>query len=779
MMTMTTTAATRLFADGYAPALEDRSLARLRDSYDMFIGGRFVAAADGARAATFDPSTAERLAVVAVASRADVDDAVAAANAALPTWAALPGAERAAVLFRVARLIAERSRELAVLESLDGGKPIREARDFDVPTAAQHFFHYAGWADKLAHVDADTSPVGVCAQVIPWNFPLLMAAWKVAPALAAGNTVVLKPAETTPLTALVLAEIAAEAGVPDGVLNVVCGAGDVGEALVAHPDVDKVAFTGSTAVGRRIAALCAGTHKRVTLELGGKSANIVFADAALDAAVEGVVSGIFFNQGHVCCAGSRLLVAESIADEFVQRLVARMGDVRVGAPLDKNTDMGAINSPAQLARISDAVDGARRDGIEVVSAPVSLPGEGCWFAPTLLVGVDPAHRVARDEIFGPVLSVMSFRTPAEAVERANDSTYGLAAGVWTEKGSRARWVASRLRAGVVWANTYNRFDPTSPFGGFRESGFGREGGRHGLEAYLGSTSRSAPLLDIPPSPQGPSDPPPLRPFAASAAATRPLPPSAAAVRPTVKMFVGGSFVRSESAATVPVHLGGATFEVPSASRKDARDAVAAAVAAQPGWAARTPYNRGQILYRVAEMMGAADADASRAWVRWAGWCDKVGHVLGSVNDVSCGPFDSVSSPVPTGVAAVVVSGSSLSQFADLVAAPLAAGCTVVAVVDADAVDLVRFGEVLAVSDVPAGVVNILTGARAEVAATLAAHSAVTALDVSSLDAAAAAELEAAASQNLCRVRGRAARSSDVARLRSFCEVRTVWHPRGR
>jgi aldehyde dehydrogenase (NAD+) len=395
-------------------------------------------------------------------------------------------AERGKYLFRIARIIQERSRELAVLESLDNGKPIRESRDVDVPLVAAHFFYYAGWADKLAYAGfgADPKPLGVAAQVIPWNFPLLMLAWKVAPALACGNTVVLKPAETTPLTALLFAEICQQADLPPGVVNIVTGAGATGAALVEHPEVDKVAFTGSTEVGRIIARAVAGTRKKVTLELGGKAANIIFDDAALDQAVEGIVNGIFFNQGHVCCAGSRLLVQESVYDEVLAKLKRRMSTLRVGDPLDKNTDIGAINSAEQLERIKVLSEVGQREGAESWSPPCELPSNGYWFRPTIFTGVSQAHRIAREEIFGPVLSILTFRTPAEAVEKANNTPYGLSAGVWTEKGSRILAMADKLRAGVVWANTFNKFDPASPFGGYKESGYGREGGRHGLEAYL-------------------------------------------------------------------------------------------------------------------------------------------------------------------------------------------------------------------------------------------------------------------------------------------------------
>ncbi|GLZ76566.1 betaine-aldehyde dehydrogenase [Actinorhabdospora filicis] len=401
-------------------------------------------------------------------------------------WGPMPGSERAKYLFRIARIIQERGRELAVLESLDNGKPIKESRDVDIPLVAAHFFYYAGWADKLGHAGfgADPKALGVAGQVIPWNFPLLMLAWKIAPALACGNTVVLKPAETTPLTALLFAEICQQAELPAGVVNIVTGAGATGATLVEHPDVNKVAFTGSTEVGRRIARAVAGTRKKLTLELGGKAANIVFDDAAIDQAVEGTVNGIFFNQGHVCCAGSRLLLQESIAEEFLARLRRRMGTLRVGDPLDKNTDVGAINSAEQLERIRALSQIGEAEGAERYTAPCVLPERGFWFAPTVFTGVSQSHRIAREEIFGPVLSVLTFRTPDEAVAKANNTPYGLSAGVWTEKGSRILWLADRLRAGVVWANTFNKFDPTSPFGGYKESGYGREGGRQGLEAYL-------------------------------------------------------------------------------------------------------------------------------------------------------------------------------------------------------------------------------------------------------------------------------------------------------
>jgi aldehyde dehydrogenase (NAD+) len=471
----------------YAPAPESRAIADIRSSYGLFIGGEFVDAVDGRPFKTVSPSSAEVLADVTEAGAEDVDRAVRSAREAYErVWSRLSGRDRGKYLFRIARLVQERARELAVLESLDNGKPIRESRDVDVPLVAAHFFYYAGWADKLAHAGLGPAPrpVGVAGQVIPWNFPLLMLAWKIAPALACGNTVVLKPAETTPLTALVFAEICQQADLPPGVVNIVTGAGETGQALVGHEGVDKVAFTGSTEVGKAIARSVAGTRKRVTLELGGKAANIVFDDAALDQAVEGIVNGIFFNQGHVCCAGSRLLVQESVYPEVLDTLKRRMASLRVGDPLDKNTDVGAINSPQQLDKIRMLSDVGETEGAERWSPPCELPDRGYWFPPTIFTGVTQAHRIAREEIFGPVLSVLTFRTPAEAVEKANNTPYGLSAGVWTEKGSRILWMADKLRAGVVWANTFNRFDPTSPFGGYKESGYGREGGRHGLAAYL-------------------------------------------------------------------------------------------------------------------------------------------------------------------------------------------------------------------------------------------------------------------------------------------------------
>jgi aldehyde dehydrogenase (NAD+) len=473
-MTLTPNQATTRW--DYAPAPESADVLRLPERYELFIGGEWVQAADE-----------QPLAEVAWASAQDVDRAVGAARAALPAWQELAPGERGKVIFRLARLIQERSRELAVLESLDGGKPIRESRDVDIPLAAAHFFHYAGWADKLGYAVPGTrvpQPIGVVGQIVPWNFPLLMAAWKLAPALACGNTAVLKPAETTPLTALLLADLCVEAGVPPGVVNVITGDGSAGAALVRHPGIDKIAFTGSTEVGKDIQRALAGRDVGLTLELGGKSANIVFDDADLDQAVEGIVNGIFFNQGHVCCAGSRVLLQERVAEDVAERLWRRMSLLRVGDPLDKNTDVGAINSRPQLERIEQLVAAGEAEGAARRTIACDLPERGYWFAPTMFTDVAPIHRIAVEEIFGPVVSILTFRTVDEAIAKANNSPYGLAAGVWTDKGSKAFAVASALNAGVVWQNTYNKFDPTAPFGGYKESGFGREGGAAGLLPYL-------------------------------------------------------------------------------------------------------------------------------------------------------------------------------------------------------------------------------------------------------------------------------------------------------
>ena len=470
----------------YAPAPESTPV-KLKKQYELFIDGEFRVPSGGKYFGSVNPATGKRHARIAKAERADVDAAIQSArNAYSKVWSKMAPLERGKYLFRIARIIQEKARELAILESMDGGKPIKESRDVDVPLVAAHFFYYAGWADKLDYAFPGRSPkpVGVAGQVIPWNFPLLMAAWKIAPALACGNTVVLKPAETTSVTAMHLAEIFQEAGLPDGVVNIVTGAGDTGEYLVGHDGIDKVAFTGSTGVGKKIAETVAGTGKKLTLELGGKAANIVFDDAPIEQAVEGVINGIYFNQGHVCCAGSRLLLQESIHDDFVARLERRIETLRVGDPLDKNTDIGAINSKEQLGRIASLIGSGIDEGATLHESSCPLPDSGYWCRPSFFTNVSSSHRIAREEIFGPVLSVLTFRTPAEAVSRANDTCYGLSAGIWTDKGSKIFQIADQIQAGVIWANTFNKFDPTSPFGGYLESGFGREGGMHGLMPYV-------------------------------------------------------------------------------------------------------------------------------------------------------------------------------------------------------------------------------------------------------------------------------------------------------
>jgi aldehyde dehydrogenase (NAD+) len=476
------------FDDGwhYSPAPESTDHIRIDKRYKLFIGGEFIAPEKGHYFDTVNPATEERLSRVGQASEADVDKAVKAARKAFGPWSRMKAAERGKYVYRIARMLQERSREFAAIESLDGGKPIRESRDVDIPLSAAHFFYYAGWADKLdyAFPGRRGKPVGVAGQIIPWNFPLLMAAWKLAPALACGNTVVLKPAETTPLTAMKLAELIADAGLPPGVVNIVTGAGETGAAIVNHPGIDKIAFTGSTEVGRIIQKALAGTGKRYTLELGGKAANIIFADAAIDQAVEGIVNGIFFNQGHVCCAGSRLFVQESVADEVIAKLRDRMETLIVGDPLDKNTDIGAINSAQQLETIESYLEIGREEGAEIHQSSCRLPERGYWCRPTLFTGVSQSNRVVQEEIFGPVLAIQTFRTFEEALSKANNTPYGLSGGIWTDKGAKIFKMTSRVRAGVIWANTFNKFDPTSPFGGYKESGMGREGGLHGLDAYL-------------------------------------------------------------------------------------------------------------------------------------------------------------------------------------------------------------------------------------------------------------------------------------------------------
>jgi len=476
----------------YANAPESKAIANISPSYGLFIGGKFVDPKKGKSFSTINPANEELLSKVGYGDKSDIDAAVKSARAAYTKiWSKMPAKERGKYLYRIARIMHERAREFAVVETLDNGKPIRESRDTDIPLAAAHFFYHAGWADKLEYAGFGNKPksLGVVGQIIPWNFPLLMLAWKIAPALAAGNTVVLKPAETTPLTALLFAQVCQQAGLPDGVVNIVTGDGITGAALVNHPDINKVAFTGSTEVGKAIARSISATKKTATLELGGKAANLVFEDAAIDEAVEGIVNGIFFNQGHVCCAGSRLIIQENVADEVLEKLKKRMSLIRVGDPMDKNTDLGAINSKEQLNKIEEISKTGDAEGANRWSPDVKLPTKGFWYPPTIFTGVTQSHRIAREEIFGPVLSVLTFRTPAEAIEKANNTMYGLSAGIWSDKGAKVLWAAKQLKAGVIWSNTFNKFDPASPFGGYKESGWGREGGRHGLAGYLTSDSK--------------------------------------------------------------------------------------------------------------------------------------------------------------------------------------------------------------------------------------------------------------------------------------------------
>jgi len=837
----------------YAPAPESAAIGRLRERYQMYIGGRFVDGR-GDDVKSINPATEEPLAAVSTAGIADVDDAVAAARTAYQqTWSRISAAERGKYLYRIARGIAERARELAVVETLDNGKPIRESRDVDVPTAAAHFFYHAGWADKLQHAGFGAAPaaLGVAGQVIPWNFPLLMAAWKIAPALAAGNTVVIKPAETTPLSILVLAEIIADADLPPGVVNIITGAGDIGAALVNHPGIDKVAFTGSTDVGRQIQASLAGTGRKVTLELGGKAANIVFDDAPIDQAVEGIVNGIFFNQGHVCCAGSRLLVQESVADEVNEKLRARIVTLRLGDPMDKNTDVGAINSATQLATIRSLSDTGEAEGATRWTPPCPVPDRGFFFPPTVFTQVSQSMRIAREEIFGPVLSVLTFRTPDEAVAKANNTPYGLSAGVWTEKGSRILGMASALRAGVVWANTFNRFDPTAAFGGYKESGFGREGGRSGLGAYLDTDDDAPPRIS-----RGAAAAPgdkvavaaaELSDAAAVADAAEVLADAAGvatgghrersvapdhsaqsgigstghsaesapdssrriAVAKTYKLYIGGAFPRSESGRTYQAS-GGADAAIKAnvarGSRKDARDAVMAARKAFKPWSSSTAYNRGQVIYRIAEMLEGRRAQfvdllgrspddgvtvdlAIDRLVHYAGWTDKLAAVFGGANPVA-GPFFSFSTPEPTGVvAAIAPQADPLLGLVSVIAPIITSGNTTVVIASRnEPLAAVTLAEVLATSDLPGGVVNILTGDPAEIAPHLASHGDVNALDLTGADGALRTELERAAAGTVKRVYARStgkddaaqdfSRAPGTARMRAFLEIKTVWHPSG-
>ncbi|RBP00179.1 aldehyde dehydrogenase (NAD+), partial [Roseiarcus fermentans] len=729
-------------------------LATREAGFGCFIGGRFTPAHD--LFDVFDPATGARIGRATQGSAADVDAAVAAARKALPRWAALSGHERARFLYALARHVQKRERFLAVLETIDNGKPIRESRDIDVPLVARHFYHHAGWAALIDSEFPGTKPVGVCGQIIPWNFPLLMLAWKIAPALAAGCTVVLKPAEYTPLTALAFAEICIEAGLPAGVVNIVTGDGDAGAALAAHEGVDKVAFTGSTEVGRAIRKATAGTGKALTLELGGKSPFVVFDDADLDSAVEGVVDAIWFNQGQVCCAGSRLLAAEGIAEALHARLRARMAKLRVGDPLDKSTDVGAIVAPVQLERIERLMRAGAEEGLAIWRADERLPAKGSFYPPTLVTGVEPASILMREEIFGPVLVTTTFRTPDEAVALANNTRYGLAASVWTENVNRALDVAARIKAGVVWINATNLFDAASGFGGYRESGFGREGGREGFCAYR--------VADVAGG----------KPYGAKTSAPSALPGATPAgeggigIDRTAKLYVGGKQARPDSGASYAVldPRGRAVGLAGLGSRKDIRNAVEAAAKAS-SWAAATAHTRAQVLYYVAEnlaaradefanrlsaMTGAApraaaaevDASIRRAFF-YAGFADKYDGAVHATRS----KFVTLAMNEPWGVMGIVCPDEApLLALVSLVMPAVAMGNCVVAVPSTrHPFAATDFYSVLDTSDVPGGVVNIVTGEANALALTLAEHDGVDAVWYVG-DPAGAAKVEAASAGNL-------------------------------
>jgi len=765
-------------------------LAAHRDGFGHFIGGRFTK--PGALFDVNNPATGERIGRVTQGTAADVGAAVAAARKALPKWAALEGDARARHLYALARHVQKRERLLAVLESVDNGKPIREARDIDIPLVARHFYHHAGWASLIPSEFPDYRPVGVCGQIIPWNFPLLMLAWKIAPALAAGNTVVLKPAEFTPLTALCFAEICAEAGLPPGVVNIVTGDGSTGAALVANEDIDKIAFTGSTEVGRAIRKATAGTGKKLSLELGGKSPFVVFEDADLDSAVEGVVDAIWFNQGQVCCADSRLLAAESIAELLLAKLRARMTTLRVGDPLDKSTDIGAIVAPVQLERIKRLVDQGEREGATIWRAENAMPANGCFYPPTLVTGVEPASLLAREEIFGPVLVAMTFRTPDEAVALANNTRYGLSASIWTENVNRALEVAARVKAGVVWINSTNLFDAAAGFGGYRESGFGREGGREGLAEYLvaeppeARSSRkppAAPALTVLPG-QAPAD-------------------GAGAVDRTAKLYIGGRQARPDSGYCYAAldRKGAAVGLAGLGNRKDIRNAVEAADKAA-AWGAATAHNRAQVLYYVAEnlearadefagrlraMTGAstrAARDEVEASVRrifyYAGFADKYDGAVHATRTL----FVTLAMNEPWGVMGVVCPDEApLLGFVSLVMPAIAMGNRVVAVPSAaHPLSATDFYSVLDTSDVPGGVVNIVTGEALALAKVLADHDGVDALwYVGSSEGAKAVEIASAANLKATWTRQaplewRAAQGREF--LRRATQIKTIWTPYG-
>jgi aldehyde dehydrogenase (NAD+) len=778
---------------GPSPEVSEHVKAWLEEhsgGFGLFINGAFTT--PRALFDVFNPATGERIARATQGSPADIDAAVAAARKAQAKWAALSGFERSKHLYALARHVQKRERFLSVLETIDNGKPIRESRDIDIPLVARHFYHHAGWASLVDTELPGTKPVGVCGQIIPWNFPLLMLAWKIAPALAAGNTVVLKPAEYTPLTALAFAAICVEAGLPGGVVNIVTGDGATGAALVAHPGVDKIAFTGSTEVGRAIRKATAGTGKKLSLELGGKSPFVVFEDADLDSAVEGAVDAIWFNQGQVCCAGSRLLVAESVAEALYGKLRARMANLRVGDPLDKSTDVGAIVAPVQLERIRRLIREGEREGLEFFRADEALPDRGCFYPPTLVTGVEPASVLAREEIFGPVLVAMTFRTPDEAVALANNTRYGLAASVWTENVNRALEVAARIKAGVVWINSTNMFDAAAGFGGYRESGFGREGGREGLAEYR---------IAVEPKPK-----PNLAKPARLSAAPRIVPSGAlgsAAIDRTAKLYVGGKQARPDSGYSYAV-LDPAGRDVGLAglgNRKDVRNAVEAAAKAA-SWGAATAHNRAQVLYYVAENLSAragefarrlramtgasaraaeAEVEASirRAFV-YAGYADKFDGAVHATRS----RFVTLAMNEPWGVMGVVCpSEAPLLAFVSLVMPAIAMGNCVIAVPSAGhPLSATDFYSILDTSDVPPGVVNIVTGETNLLAKTLAGHDGVDALWYVS-DAKGAAEVEALSAGNL-KATWVSASAVDWPKaegrefLRRATQVKNIWTPYG-
>jgi len=776
------------------PALE--WIARQNGAFGLFIGGRWTKGKSDAGFDVINPATTARLARVTQAGKADVDAAVAAARKAFPTWSALSGHTRARHLYALARAVQKHSRLLAVLESLDNGKSIRETRDLDIPLVARHLTHHAGWAQLAESEFAGYGPVGVVGQIVPWNFPLLMVAWKIAPALAAGNTVVLKPAEFTPLTALCLAEIAHEAGLPPGVLNVVTGDGRTGELIVNHPDIDKIAFTGSTDVGRIIRKATAGSGKKLSLELGGKSPFIVFDDADLDSVVEGVVDAIWFNQGQVCCAGSRLLVHEGIAEPLVTKLRARMEKLRVGPPLDKAIDMGAIVAPVQLERIRSLVNTGVEEGATMWQPSWACPTDGYFYPPTLFTNVSPAATIAQVEIFGPVLVSMTFRTPAEAVELANNTPYGLAASVWTENINLALDVAPKIKAGVVWVNCTNLFDAASGFGGYRESGFGREGGKEGMWEYLKPETRKVEVGTR----NKRSRPVPRS--ALRVPGSQPLPP----IDRTYKLFIGGAQVRPDQGYSrrILAPSGALLAEVAEGNRKDIRNAVEAAHAAD-GWAKTSGHNRGQVLYYLAENLAQradefaerisgvtgqpvgdarAEVDASIARLfSYAAWADKYD---GAVHQT---PIRGVTLAMnePVGVIGIACpEESSLLGFVSLVGPAVAVGNTVIAIPsEAHPLAATELYTVLDASDVPAGVINIVTGAKDALAKVLAEHDDVDAVWYFGSQAA-GAEVERASAGNMKRtwVEWHSRDWTDARQgegrefLREATQVKNIWIPYG-